>query len=87
MMVLFLGTVDDRCGMELDETDPAVWLKLEAATKEYIDSNTVAFQAACDCVIPPLPEEDQWAEKLKSVGKLKSQDKGLALFYPCYYHI
>jgi hypothetical protein len=29
--------------MELDETDPAVWVKLEAATQEYIQANCVAF--------------------------------------------
>ena len=69
--------------MELDETDPAVWLKLEAATKEYIDSNAAAFQSACDCVVPPLPEEDQWAEKLRPVGKFKLHDKGIALRSPC----
>lgn len=70
--------VDDRCGMELDETDPSVWLKLEAATKEYIDANSVAFQSACDCVVPPLPEEDQWAERLRHApvrGKTKRSDK------------
>ncbi|KAI5081182.1 hypothetical protein GOP47_0004365 [Adiantum capillus-veneris] len=57
--------VDDRCGMELDETDPNVWVKLEAATQEYIESNAAAFQSACDCVNPPLLEEEQWAQRLR----------------------
>ncbi|XP_076923033.1 phospholipase A I-like [Bidens hawaiensis] len=40
--------VDDRCDMELDETDPTVWLKLEAATDEYIQNNSPAFKKACE---------------------------------------
>ncbi|CAI6003024.1 unnamed protein product [Closterium sp. NIES-65] len=28
--------VDERCGMDLDETDPAEWEKLETATDEYL---------------------------------------------------
>ncbi|KAK9056382.1 hypothetical protein SSX86_027472 [Deinandra increscens subsp. villosa] len=40
--------VDERCDMELDETDPTVWLKLEAATDEYILNNSPAFKKVCD---------------------------------------
>ncbi|KAI3741056.1 hypothetical protein L1987_58723 [Smallanthus sonchifolius] len=40
--------VDERCDMELDETDPTVWLKLEAATDEYIQSNSPAFKKVCE---------------------------------------
>ncbi|KAL9999758.1 putative phospholipase A(1) [Helianthus debilis subsp. tardiflorus] len=40
--------VDDRCDMELDETDPTVWLKLEAATDEYIQNNSPAFKKVCE---------------------------------------
>eukprot|EP01018_Ginkgo_biloba_P003530 Gb_32589 [translate_table: standard] len=58
--------VDERCGMELDETDPAVWVKLEAATQEYIEANNVAFQAACDRLLPPHQDEDNWSERMKS---------------------
>ncbi|KAM3400509.1 hypothetical protein ACQJBY_005396 [Aegilops geniculata] len=36
--------VDDRCGMELDETDLAVWLKLEAATEEFIQKKIQALK-------------------------------------------
>ncbi len=28
--------MDPRCGMELDEIDPAKWAQLEAATQDYI---------------------------------------------------
>ncbi|KAH7298485.1 hypothetical protein KP509_25G046000 [Ceratopteris richardii] len=70
--------VDERCGMELDETDPTVWVKLEAATQEYIDANAASFQSACDCIIPPLPEEEQWAQRLKNASKtaLNREDEG-----------
>lgn len=74
--------VDDRCGMELDETDPSVWVKLEAATQEYIDANAVAFQSACDCLVPPLPEEDQWAERLRNShlpGNIKAPGKAVSM--------
>ncbi|EMS54075.1 hypothetical protein TRIUR3_33703 [Triticum urartu] len=37
-------SVDDRCGMELDETDMAVWLKLEAATEEFIQKKIQALK-------------------------------------------
>ncbi|CAI7822700.1 unnamed protein product, partial [Closterium sp. NIES-53] len=30
------SAVDERCGMDLDETDPAEWEKLETATDEYL---------------------------------------------------
>ncbi|KAJ9566707.1 hypothetical protein OSB04_002673 [Centaurea solstitialis] len=30
--------------MELDETDPTIWLKLEAATNDYIHRNSAAFK-------------------------------------------
>jgi hypothetical protein len=36
--------VDERCGMELDETDPAIWFKLEATTEEYIQKIFLAFR-------------------------------------------
>lgn len=58
--------VDERCGMELDETDPAVWAKLEAATQEYIQASSVAFQAACERLLPPYHDEEGWSESTKS---------------------
>lgn len=32
-----INPIDDRCGMELDETDPAIWKRLEAATADYLN--------------------------------------------------
>ncbi|KAL7615494.1 hypothetical protein Lser_V15G04567 [Lactuca serriola] len=40
--------VDERCDMELDETDPTIWLKLEAATNDYIENNSSAFKQVCE---------------------------------------
>lgn len=34
--------------MELDETDPTIWLKLEAATNDYIKNNSLAFKKVCE---------------------------------------
>jgi hypothetical protein len=76
-------SVDDRCGMELDETDPGVWNKLEAATQEYVDANTLTFQAACDCLAPPQQEEDPWLDTNRNLrnaaskGKLAGKEKSL----------
>ncbi|KAJ7541796.1 hypothetical protein O6H91_10G077200 [Diphasiastrum complanatum] len=66
--------VDERCGMELDETDQAVWLKLEAATQEYVEANTVAFQAACEQLMPLLQEEDAWSERSKA-GRVPGRNR------------
>ncbi|KAI3698120.1 hypothetical protein L6452_31232 [Arctium lappa] len=40
--------VDERCDMGLDETDPTIWLKLEAATNDYIQKNYMAFKNLCE---------------------------------------
>ncbi|KAK9084858.1 hypothetical protein Sjap_025269 [Stephania japonica] len=58
--------VDERFGMELDETDPAVWLKLEAATAEYIENNSAAFKNVCERLILPYQNEEKWSEKMRS---------------------
>lgn len=56
--------VDERCGMELDETDPTVWLNLEAATKEYIENNSESFKNACEKLLVPFKSDDnKWIEK------------------------
>ncbi|KFK40639.1 hypothetical protein AALP_AA2G022800 [Arabis alpina] len=57
--------VDDRCGMELDETDPAIWLKLEAAIDEYIQSNSQVFKNACERLTLPFLNDEKWCENLK----------------------
>ncbi|XP_072987529.1 phospholipase A I isoform X1 [Typha latifolia] len=58
--------VDERCGMELDETDPAIWLKLEAATEEYIQKNFHAFKNLCELLVPRYQNDEKLTEKLKS---------------------
>ncbi|KAL0693790.1 hypothetical protein Bca4012_060970 [Brassica carinata] len=57
--------VDDRCGMELDETDPAIWLKLEAAIDEYIQSNSQVFKNVCERLTLPFLNDEKWCENLK----------------------
>ncbi|KAG6573199.1 Phospholipase A I, partial [Cucurbita argyrosperma subsp. sororia] len=58
--------VDERCDMELDETDPAVWLKLEAAVEEYIQSNNLTFKDACERLISPYQFDEKWSENFNS---------------------
>lgn len=37
---------DERCGMELDDIDPASWIALEAAAEDYITTHDAEFDAA-----------------------------------------
>uniref|UniRef100_A0A166IVX7 Patatin n=1 Tax=Daucus carota subsp. sativus TaxID=79200 RepID=A0A166IVX7_DAUCS len=60
--------VDERCDMELDETDPTVWLKLEAATEEYIQNNSPAFKNLCERLLQN--QQDDTSQYLK--GKVPS---------------
>ncbi|KAF7149753.1 hypothetical protein RHSIM_Rhsim02G0110400 [Rhododendron simsii] len=57
--------VDERCDMELDETDPTVWKKLEAATKDYIQNNSSAMKSVCERLLQNQHEE-KLSEYLKS---------------------
>ncbi|OMO76754.1 Armadillo [Corchorus capsularis] len=58
--------VDERCDMELDETDPTNWLKLEAAVEEYIQSNSESFKNACERLLLPFAHDEKWTENLNS---------------------
>ncbi|KAJ6801064.1 phospholipase A I [Iris pallida] len=69
--------VDERFGMELDETDPAIWLKLEAATEEYIKKNGQAFKNVCERLVTRYQSEDKLSEQLKAhLSKLKPLNSG-----------
>ncbi|KAI4298662.1 hypothetical protein L6164_032195 [Bauhinia variegata] len=71
--------VDERCGMELDETDPTVWMKLEGAVDEYIQKNNQALENACERLILPFHHEEKWSENLKSqLPKTKESNEGIA---------
>ena len=61
-----MPTVDERCEMELDETDPAEWLKLEAAVDEYINNNSESFKNVCERLLLPFQQDEKWSENLKS---------------------
>ncbi|CAH1448316.1 unnamed protein product [Lactuca virosa] len=63
--------VDERCDMELDETDPTVWLKLEAATEEYIQNNSTAFKKVCERLLLNHSDE-KLLDNLTSQPFLKS---------------
>lgn len=45
--------------MELDETDPTNWQKLEAATEDYIQKNSRAFKNLCEILVPRYQNEDK----------------------------
>lgn len=64
--------------MELDETDPAIWLKLEAATEEYIQKNCELFKNVCERLVPRNEHEERLSEKLNSqqFSKSKSFNSG-----------
>ncbi|XP_062160948.1 phospholipase A I isoform X2 [Alnus glutinosa] len=57
--------VDERCDMELDETDPAVWLKLEGAVEEYIQNNSQALKNVCERLLLPYQNDEKWSENLR----------------------
>ncbi|KAK7359751.1 hypothetical protein VNO77_01716 [Canavalia gladiata] len=52
--------VDERCDMELDETDPTIWLKLESAVEEYIQKNHQVFENVCERLLLPFQHEEKW---------------------------
>lgn len=63
--------VDERCDMELDETDPTVWLKLEAATEEYIQNNSHVFKNVCERLLL-----NQYDEKLLEHSRSQYKPNG-----------
>lgn len=68
----FTFAVDERCDMELDETDPAVWMRLEAATDEYIQNNSLAFKNVCERLLQNQ-HDDRLSETFKSQQFLKGK--------------
>ena len=43
--------MDKRCGINLDEIDPAQWKLLEAATDDYIAASKERFQEVADILV------------------------------------
>uniref|UniRef100_A0A0E0LLE1 Patatin n=1 Tax=Oryza punctata TaxID=4537 RepID=A0A0E0LLE1_ORYPU len=80
MQYFRFNPVDERCGMELDETDPAVWLKLEAATDEYIQKNFQDFKNVCELLVPRYQEEEKSSEITKSMSfsRFKPSNSGFS---------
>ncbi|XP_016197443.1 phospholipase A I isoform X3 [Arachis ipaensis] len=69
--------VDERCDMELDETDPTVWMKLESAVDEYIQKNYLAFENLSERLILPFQHEEKLFENIRSkVSKTGESNEG-----------
>ncbi|CAN1196966.1 Phospholipase A I [Linum perenne] len=76
--------VDERCDMELDETDPAVWLKLEASVDEYIQESSEAFKNVCERLVLPFQNDDKFSDHLKAqqLPRVKTFSTGIdAILY------
>lgn len=73
--------VDERCDMELDETDPTIWLRLEAATQDYIQSNSKSFKSLCDKLLENS-HEDKLIESQKFQHYIKAKSSK-----PCNYFL
>ncbi|QHO21177.1 Phospholipase A I [Arachis hypogaea] len=65
--------VDERCDMELDATDPTIWLKLESCVEEYIEKNRQAFGNACERLLLPSQHDRKWLENLRSKSSLTNE--------------
>ncbi|XP_020976237.1 phospholipase A I isoform X4 [Arachis ipaensis] len=72
--------VDERCDMELDETDPTVWMKLESAVDEYIQKNYLAFENLSERLILPFQHEEKLFENIRSkVSKTGESNEGIVV--------
>ncbi|ONM24096.1 Phospholipase A I [Zea mays] len=80
MQYFRFNPVDERCGMELDETDPTIWLKLEAATDEYIQKNFLSVKNLCELLVPRYQEEEKPSDIYKSLSfsRLTSLNQGFS---------
>lgn len=65
--------VDERCDMELDETDPTVWMKLEGAFEQYIKDNSEAFKNVCERLLLPFTNDEKITLNMKSHDVSKSK--------------
>lgn len=74
--------VDERGEMELDETDPTVWLKLEAATDDYILKNSISFKNLCERLLENSLDE-KFPDTLKTQHLLKAKGLKAGILYRC----
>lgn len=61
--------------MDLDETDPAGWLRLETATEEYIETNSEAFKSVCERLALPFQQDEGWSDAVKFQHLSKPNDE------------
>lgn len=67
--------------MELDETDPAIWLKLEGATQDYIQNNSTAFKTLAERLLEST--HDEKFDSLKSQNAFRG--KGTKISFNSYF--
>lgn len=65
--------VDERCDMELDETDPAIWKRLEASVEEYIQNNSEDLKNVCERLLLPYQNDERWSENVRIQQQPKSK--------------
>lgn len=80
-------SVDERCDMELDETDPTVWKKLEAATKDYIQNNSSAMKGVCEVLLQTQHEEKSEYMKSQHLPNAKASNAGTSAKFLCQFAI
>lgn len=59
--------MDKRCGINLDEIDPAQWKLLEAATDDYIAASKARFKQLTDILVAPH-SSGMWESLSLSIG-------------------
>lgn len=63
--------------MELDETDPAFWLKLEAAVEGYSQNNSQTFKNVCERLILPYQNDEKWSENIRTQHYPKAKESSV----------
>lgn len=85
-MLCRFSATDPRCGMELDEIDPAVWELLETATDEYIEQQDSRLDAAASALIEDITVSRPYSITRQRLGK--SFCPAVELFYLlCMQHV
>lgn len=66
---------DLRCGIELDEIDPAKWALLEAATDEYVIREDATFDACAQLLVHRMVEARPAPSDVNSLALGNSDSK------------
>ena len=79
--------LDKRCGINLDEIDPAQWSLLEAATEDYIAASQDRFQELANILATPAQAAGQLACSAVPLKCLKAVWLSLIALWPALQHI